>query len=54
MKKSERRSLGFELCFDEKTGQLCTRDIKTGKITNIPDEELRKNVNNKLVNNEEL
>ena len=34
---------GFEFCFDEETNQLCTRNIKTGKIEKISDEKLEKN-----------
>ncbi len=34
----------FEFCFDEETNQLCTRNIKSGKIKKIPDKKLEKNI----------
>ena len=43
---------GFEFCFDEKTEELCTKDIKTGKITKIPEELLEENINKKEVDGE--
>ena len=44
---------GFEFCFDEETNQLCTRDIKTGKIEKISDEKLEKNFIKKHKSNED-
>ena len=34
----------FEFCFDEETDELCTRNIKTGKIEKIPEKKLENNI----------
>ena len=44
----------FEFCFDEETNQLCTKNLKTGKVEKLSDEKLGENIHGKWENDEKL